>query len=75
MSDGMSEAFGTSYRAQKDSGKKYLVFYVLKGKPALKRFASKKEALKFANKIQSRSDFYNWVDYIVKGEILLKGHV
>lgn len=71
MSDGMTEAFGR----RTASSKKYLVFYVNDGTPEVKKFASKKDALSFVKRISSRSDFHTWVDYVVKGEIILKGDV
>lgn len=73
MSDGMSEAFGPSNRAQKESDKKYIVFYVKDNEPKVRKFASLAEAKKFANKINSVDDRMNtWVDYIVKGKIIAR---
>lgn len=70
MSDGMSEAFGPRNRAQLEEAKKYIVLYVWKGTPKVKRFATKAQALTFAKKVKSVEDFDNWVDYIIKGTIL-----
>lgn len=73
MSDGMSEAFGSNNRAQIKKNKKYLVFYVKKNEPKIKKFATLKEANKFVEKINNIDDRMNsWVDYIVYGKILRK---
>lgn len=70
MSDGMSEAFGSTNRLQREASKKYIVFYVLNNKPKVKKFATKQAALKFSKSIEYREDFNTWVDYIVKGTII-----
>lgn len=72
MSDGMSEAFGSAYRKEREAeAKKYIVFYVLKATPRVKKFATLSEAKKFGTKINAidgQTD--SWVDAIVKGKIL-----
>jgi len=72
MSDGMSEAFGSAYRKEREAeAKKYIVFYVLRATPKIKKFATLAEAKKFGTKINAidgQTD--SWVDAIVKGKIL-----
>lgn len=72
MSDGMSEAFGSARRKEREAeAKKYIVFYVLRATPKLKKFETLKEAKKFGEKINNidgQKD--SWVDAIVKGKVL-----
>jgi hypothetical protein len=71
MSDGMSEAFGHRNRLQREAQKKYIVFYVEDQRPKVKKFLTLAQAKKFASKIERLDDpLVNWVDYIVKGEII-----
>lgn len=74
MSDGMSEAFGMSRRLEKKvEEKKYIVFYVIDEEPKVKKFKTLDKAKYFAaqvNKLDNRK--YSWVDYIVKGQILME---
>jgi len=74
MSDGMSEAFGMSWRKEKEGKtKNYIVFYVEECTPKVRKFDSLEKAKRFAvkvNSIDNRQD--NWVDYIVKGKILME---
>lgn len=70
MSDGMSEAFGSINRLQREATKKYLVFYVLDSTPKVKKFKTKQAALKFSKSIKDKEDFNTWVDYVVKGQII-----
>jgi len=74
MSDGMSEAFGMSRRLEKEAKeKKYIVFYVIDEEPKVKKFKTLDKAKYFAaqvNKLDNRK--YSWVDYIVKGQILME---
>lgn len=72
MSDGMSEAFGSAYRKEREAeAKKYIVFYVLRATPKIKKFATLAEAKKFGNKINAIDGQQDsWVDAIVKGKIL-----
>ena len=70
MSDGMSEAFGSTNRLQREATKKYIVFYVLDSTPKVKKFATKQAALKFSKSIKDKEDFNTWVDYVVKGQII-----
>lgn len=72
MSDGMSEAFGVSYRKEREAElKKYIVFYVQDSDPKVKKFETLAEAKKFAKRInKSNSREHTWVDFIVKGKIL-----
>ena len=54
MSDGMSEAFGSARRKEREAeAKKYIVFYVLRATPKLKKFETLKEAKKFGEKINN----------------------
>lgn len=70
----MSEAFGMTRRIQRENeSKKYIVFYVIDGDPKVKKFKSLDRAKYFAaqvNKLDNRK--YSWVDYIVKGQILME---
>lgn len=74
MSDGMSEAFGMSRRLEKEAKeKKYIVLYVIDGDPKVKKFKTLDKAKYFAaqvNRLDNRK--YSWVDYIIKGKILLE---
>jgi len=74
MSDGMSEAFGMTRRNERGAEeKKYIVLYVLDCEPKVKRFTTFEKAKRFAVKINSidKRD-KNWVDYIIKGKVLLE---
>ena len=71
MSDGMSEAFGTRNRLQKEKQKKYILFYVQDQTPKVKKFATIAQAKKYAKQIELLGNpMESWVDYIVKGEII-----
>lgn len=74
MSDGMSEAFGMAWRNEKErEDKKYIVLYVQDCTPKVRKFESLEKAKRFAvkvNSIDNRQD--NWVDYIIKGKILME---
>lgn len=74
MSDGMSEAYGMSRRKEKEAeDKKYIVLYVEDCSPKVKKFTTLEKAKRFAvkiNKLDNRQD--SWVDYIIKGKILLE---
>lgn len=74
MSDGMSESYGMSRRKELNSEeKKYIVLYVEECSPKVKKFTTLEKAKRFAvkiNKLDDRQD--SWVDYIIKGKILLE---
>ena len=74
MTDGMSEAYGMARRTERASNsKKYIVFYVENCTPKVRKFETLDKAKRFAvkvNSIDNRQD--NWVDYIVKGKILME---
>lgn len=72
MSDGMSEAFGNARRRElAKEEKKYIVFYVYRATPKLKKFRTLAEAKKFGTKINNLDgQIDSWVDAIVKGKIL-----
>ncbi|NBU33854.1 hypothetical protein EBZ38_03415 [bacterium] len=71
MSDGMSEAFGTRNRLQKQKQKKYILFYVQDQTPKVKKFATIAQAKKYAKQIELLNNpMESWVDCIVKGEII-----
>jgi len=74
MTDGMSEAYGMSWRKEKDGEtKKYLVFYVEDCTPKVRKFDTLEKAKRFAVKVNSIDKRHqNWVDYIVKGKILME---
>lgn len=72
MSDGMSEAYGMRDRIEKEV-KQYIVFYVEDCSPKVRKFSTLEKAKRFAvkiNKLDNRQD--SWVDYIVKGKILME---
>lgn len=72
MSDGMTEAYGMRDRIQRET-KKYIVFYVEDCSPKIRKFDTLEKAKRFAvkiNKLDNRQD--SWVDYIVKGKILME---
>lgn len=74
MSDGMSEAFGMAWRNEKErEDKKYIVLYVQDCAPKVRKFESLEKAKRFAIKINSIDNRHtSWVDYIIKGKILLE---
>lgn len=72
MSDGMSEAFGNTRRLEREKeSKKYIVFYVEKCEPKIKKFDTLEKAKRFATRINSLDNkMDNWVDYIVRGKVI-----
>lgn len=70
----MSEAFGMSRRIEQEKEeRKYIVLYVEDCSPKVRRFTTFEKAKRFAvkiNKIDNRQD--SWVDYIIKGKILME---
>ncbi|NBW11484.1 MAG: hypothetical protein EBR82_25985 [Caulobacteraceae bacterium] len=74
MTDGMSEAYGMSRRKENDGEtRKYIVFYVDDCTPKVRKFDSLEKAKRFAVKVNSIDNRQSsWVDYIVKGKILME---
>lgn len=74
MSDGMSEAFGAARRIEREAEeKKYIVLYVDNATPKVKKFKTLEQAKRFAVKINGIDNrMYSWVDYIIKGKILME---